>query len=124
MSEAMQESMAEPFAPGNIVRLRQPYKPGDPDGPWRNRRAEWRNWPGWTHGVVAEVISRERGPASWGQRAGAITRVSLHLYDPERALLYVHDRYTVPAYVDFHVNELIPHKIATDPGYAILPALE
>jgi len=124
MSEAMRETMAEPFAPGNLVRLRQPYRPDDyrPEGPmglWRQaNRDAWRAWPGFTHGIVALALARSLG--------GQAVRVSLHLYDPQHHLLYFHSSVhggTVPVYVDFHVKELIPHKIAADPGYAPLPTL-
>ncbi len=120
MSETMQEMMSEPFAPGNLVRLKQPYRPDDyrPDGPmglWRQaNRDAWRVWPGFTHGIVVEALARNL--------EGSVTRVSLHLYNPDYHLLYLHGG-TVPVYVDFHVKELLPHKVATDPGYATLPAL-
>lgn len=119
--ETNEGAMSEPFGPGNLVRLRQPYRPDDycPNGPmglWRQANREaWHTWPGFTHGVVVEVLARSLG--------GQVMRVSLHLYDPEHHLLYFHGG-TVPVYVDFHVKELIPHKVAADPGYAVLPSLE
>lgn len=120
---------ADPFATGNIVRLRKPYKPGDwsqdrPKG--MASREEWDAWKGYTHGIIVEVLERTLPQRVNGGRfaPGAARRVSLHLYDPERALLYIPDCYTVPSYVDFHVDELRPHKIATDPGYTTLPDLD
>jgi len=88
-------------------------------GLWRQaNRDAWRAWPGFTHGVVVEALARSLD--------GRAARVSLHLYDPEHHLLYFHGGVpggTVPVYVDFHVQELVAHKIAADPGYAPLPAL-
>lgn len=110
------EAVTEPFAPGNLVRLREPYRPGEPGAAWRGRPEEWRRWRGFTHGIVVEVLTR-----GLDRRA---TRVSLHLYDPERQLLYVHEGYTVPVYVDFHVRELVAHRIVGDEGYRTLPDLE
>lgn len=116
MNEAIKEGMAEPFGPGNLVRLRTPYKPDEPVGPWRQEhRAAWRAWPGFTHGIVVETLHRDR--------EGWAARVSLHLYDPKQHLLYCHGS-TVPVYVDFAVQELEPHKIAADPGYGTLPPLD
>ena len=112
-----QEKVSEVFAPGNIVKLRDAYKPDGLDRAWVGKRSEWRAWPGYTHGIVAEVLSRDF-------RTGCVTRVSLHLFDPERALLYFHDNgCTIPVYVDHHVDELHPHKVASDQGYATLPEL-
>ena len=127
MSQQTSEvGITDVFAPGNIVRLREPYKLmdfGDCHHFWTGDRRDWQAWPGFTHGIVAEVITRANGPAEWGAGTGDITRVSLHLFDPARALLYVGHGYTVPTYCDFHVKELIPHKIATEEGYATLPEL-
>ncbi len=104
---------ADVFAPGNIVQLREPYKPDGMDRAWTGKRAEWRAWPGYTHGIVAEVLDRDR--------TGRVRRVSLHLYDPERALLYLHDNgCAIPVYVDHHVDELKAYKVASDDGYAAL----
>jgi len=109
--------VAEVFAPGNIVRLREPYKPDGMDRAWLGRRTEWREWLGYTHGIIAEVLSRDV--------AGRVTRVSLHLYDPKRAQLYFHDNdCAIPVYVDHHIDELRLHKVASDPGYASLLDLE
>jgi len=120
--------MAEPFASGNIVALREPYKMGD----WWSERppgftdqAEWKAWQGYTHGIVAEVIDRGLPLRLAGRTLpGPALRVSLHLYDPARALLYVHEGFTVPAYVDFHISELRPHKVAADDGYATILDLD
>lgn len=122
------EYPSDPFAAGNIVRLRKPYKPGTwpqerPKG--MASREEWDVWAGYTHGIVAEVLERALPHRFEGHPiSGPVRRVSLHLYDPERALLYIPHGFTVPTYVDFHVDELRPHKIASDKGYATLPDMD
>ena len=67
----------------------------------------WNKWPGFTHGVVVEIISQERGEAR---------NVSLHLYEPDLGLLYMcnPDQHAIPTSVDFHVSELSIYKASTD----------
>ena len=122
-----QEHPAQPFAPGNIVRLKEAYRPED-DYVYaqvtrtlggREAVDAWRSWRGFTYGMVAEVVSCQD---SFGEQP---RNVSLHLYDPELGLLYMAGpgQPTLPCYCDFHVSDLIPHKIATDEYYGTLPEL-
>jgi hypothetical protein len=65
------------WVPGNLVRLKQPYKPDERDrflqriwaAKWRYENGEepgaddaletlraWRAWPGFTHGIIVQVL--------------------------------------------------------------------
>lgn len=103
------------WVPGNLVVLKEPFKPETPSEELCSVVAyslmkEYRAWPGFTHGIIVQVISHDH--------LGEVTNVSLHLYDPKRCCLYVEPEYgEVPRYVDFHISELSPLRRATDPGY-------
>jgi hypothetical protein len=116
------------FRPGNVVRLKEPFKPSDDQavkeavlrayGGLRDRGAEhttWEHaWQGYTHGIVVEVVSHER------RAAGSLVPrvVSLHLYDSSLNLIYIGPN-GIPMYVDYHVTELTPWADATALGYGV-----
>lgn len=118
---------------GDFVRLKRPYEPGDVSfrKPIRiafkalaQQRAEelghdWvEDYPvsigifrgdkdyedlfQFTHGTIVEVVSR--------YASGDPKNVSLHLFNPETGLMYVHGHPTepgAPMFVDHHVGELV-----------------
>jgi hypothetical protein len=81
----------------------------------RELRRLYDAWEGWRFGIVSEVLGRDAD--------GAITRVSLFLYDPKTASIQMTAGYTIPEFNDFAVSELEPHSDATDLGYAVFPRL-
>lgn len=114
---------------GSIVRLKKPYKPDIVHGnvpQYRtmqkaltgcdphtdnltermNARESLQEWAGWTHGIIVE----ELGP-QWNPRFGpTISRFGLHLYDPERAVIYMGPN-GIPTVVDFHLRNLLPYHV-------------
>jgi hypothetical protein len=117
------------FRPGNIVKLREPYKPEDravrstivhnlnPQGYARPSGAldAWHQWPGFAMGIIAEVVSTQRV----GATGPTVPRsVSLHLYDPALGVLYMGPN-DIPTYVDFGIDELIPWADTRQVGYVI-----
>jgi len=84
---------------GDIVRLKHPYVPAVPGG--RNNAIGGT----FTHGIVVEIVSRQRGPDSRSRN------VSLHLFNPLTRTMYLHPRgpgaNLLPEHVDFHVSELV-----------------
>lgn len=106
------------WKPGSIVKLNDPYKPIHPDRPLYDAIAgnampsylAYQAWQGFTHGFIAQVYGRDH--------QGNPTNVSLHLYDPQRHILYVEDfAHGIPSYVDFGIDELTPLKDGADIGY-------
>jgi hypothetical protein len=100
---------------GDIVRLKEPYRPTD------FPQAKNPDWPGFAYGIVVEVISTQmivNGEAYGDQHP---KNVSLHLYDATGQMMieptYVKAGLCIPTYVDFHLSELELYKIATETGY-------
>lgn len=111
---------------GDIVELLEPHKPTLSDVPkqmfyrmysslkFSERYFAWKNWVGFTHGIVVEIISQGAD--------GDPHQVSLHLYDPKLGLLYMcnPDLHAIPTYVDFHISELKLYKISENTGYEVV----
>jgi len=104
------------YIPGNIVELREPYKPGNIDRQIRsiamnindydNRNREewtWNKWRGFSYGIIAR---REE------QR-----QASLYLYDPTIRCVYNGQGGNGPTVVDLPITRLKPYKRGTIPGY-------
>ena len=100
---------------GNIVKLRLPYHPSDPLQALRDAvvgkksSSVYHDWQGFTHGIIVQIIGHDHN---------GVSNVSLHLYDPLLCVFYVEEGCQgIPTYVDFHVDELIPFKVASETGY-------
>lgn len=100
------------WKPGSIVKLNEPYKPSHPDRALMDAIVPngfpqykfYEMWKGFTHGIIVQMIKPDA--------------VSLHLYDPDRHVIYVEDfSHGIPTYVDFHVSELTPLKDSAEVGY-------
>ena len=100
---------------GDIVKLKEPYKPAD------FPQARNLDWPGFGYGIVVEILSTQmivNGEAYGNQHP---RNVSLNLYDATGQLMiepmFVEAGLCIPTYVDFHVSELELYKIASETGY-------
>jgi hypothetical protein len=101
---------------GDIVKLKEPYLP-----------EEWvllkpKDWKGFEFGIVVEIVSYQfsvNGNAYGNQQVPR--NVSLHLYDVTGQImiypLYIEKGLLIPAYVEFHLSELVLYKIASETGY-------
>lgn len=93
-------SSREVFVPGNVVKLSQPYKVEDKAMRQLLQSrgiARFSDWSGFTHGIIAELIS----PNALG-----IERVSLYLYDPKLSFLDLNPHTGIPRHVDFVIDQL------------------
>lgn len=88
-------------APGNVMRLKEPYH----SGLGLTRRA-------WTHGIVAQVLHSGVGAA-----ANPHWRLALFLYDPASGAILVHEPSGLPTKVDFGADEMFLVKIGRHTGY-------
>lgn len=109
MAALTEKDYPRELAPGNVVRLKEPYSASVPmshTGDGRGRKV-------WTHGVIAQVLSagQSYGPAN------PYFRVSLHLYNPEAGTIYLHEPSGIPTYVDFGADEVVLVKVARHVGY-------
>ena len=100
---------------GDIVKLKEPYKPAD------FPQAKNPDWPGFGYGIVVEILSTQmivNGEAYGNQHP---RNVSLNLYDATGQMMieptFVEAGLCIPTYVDFHVSELELYKIASETGY-------
>lgn len=106
--------------PGDIVQLKEPYKPHDVIDLMRSnpqvyqhlgleglraseRYTLYQRWKGFTYGIVAQILDRGR-------------RCALHLYSDE-GLIYREIDTPIPSYVDFCTDELVLIKRASVVGY-------
>ncbi len=100
------------FAPGNIVRLLEPYRPDDLNlHRVRQARREfrrsyignedqpWDNWRGFTYGIIVKKRQYDH--------------LILYLYEPTLSLLYIEPDATIPVEVDLLENQVEPYKRAT-----------
>ena len=100
---------------GDIVKLKEPYKPAD------FPQARNPDWLGFAYGIVVEILSTQmivNGEAYGNQHP---RNVSLNLYDATGQMMieptFVEAALCIPTYVDFHVSELELYKIASETGY-------
>lgn len=89
---------------GDIVELKEPYKVSDADEPKEASKK-------FTHGVVVEIVSRQRVLSPTPARKTVPRVVSLFLFDGDSGQLYLSSGPIgdagVPTFVDFHVGELV-----------------
>ncbi len=100
---------------GDIVKLKEPYKPADFP---QTRNSDWL---GFSYGIVVEILSTQmivNGEAYGNQHP---RNVSLNLYDATGQMMieptFVEAGLYIPTYVDFHLSELELYKIASETGY-------
>jgi len=110
--------------PGDIVRLKEPYKTHDlafehthnpqvfamlgyPGRYSREQREAYEAWSGYTHGIVVQALDLGR-------------RVALFLYDPQLGILDMPGNSVIPCYVDFCSDELILLKQGEKCGYDVI----
>lgn len=105
---------------GDIVRLKDPYKPAD------FLQAKDPAWGGFTYGIVVEILETQMTVNGERYGSGYPRRVSLNLYDASGQLMiepsFVEAGLCIPSYVDFHLSELALYKIASELGYLPVPA--
>ncbi len=100
------------WVPGNIVKLKEPYRPEEL---MRSTLAIVEHlydpelWKGFTYGIIAEV---------YGHSRHGIDHVSLFLYEPVLHLIYTDEAHSgIPTYVDFSTDECVPYKDSRVLGY-------
>lgn len=84
---------------GDTVRLKKPY------GTIEGKSQLDRLGSTYTHGIVVEIVTHQRGPDSPPRSA------SLHLFNPRTRSLYVHSQgpgaYAMAEHVDFPIDNLV-----------------
>lgn len=88
---------------GDVVKLKEPY---EASGANESKEANKR----FTHGVVAEIVSKQRVRSLDSMRKTVPRVVSLFLFDGDSGQLYLGSGPIgdagVPTFVDFHIGEL------------------
>lgn len=110
---------SHPLTTGDIVKLKQPYKPAD------FPQAKDPDWGGFAYGIVVEILETQLLVNGEAYGNPYPRRVSLNLYDASGQLMiepsFVEAGLCIPSYVDFHLSELELYKIASESGYIPVP---